>query len=63
MKLVGSGILVELEWWVEFYNMDFYVIFDVCNEVFVVFLGFKKLDVYIYNNVVYMVLYKLIGED
>ena len=63
MKLVGSGIPAELEWWVEPYNTDFHVILDVRNEASVAFLGLKKLDAYTYNNVAYTALYKLTGED
>ena len=63
MKLVGSGVPAELEWWVEPFNTDFHVILDVRNEASVAFLGLKKLDAYNYNNVAYTALYKLTGED
>ena len=63
MKLVGSGVPAELEWWVEPFNTDFHVILDVRNEASVAFLGLKKLDAYNYNNVAFTALYKLTGED
>ena len=53
MKLVGSGVPAELEWWVEPFNTDFHVILDVRNEASVAFLGLKKLDAYNYNKVAY----------
>lgn len=42
MKLVGSGIPAELEWWVEPYNTDFHVILDVRNEASVAFWDLKS---------------------
>lgn len=63
LELEGEGVVVDLDWFNWYFDIDYYVLLDVCNEVVVVFLVLGNLEVYCYNNNVYMVLYKQISED
>lgn len=63
MTLTGDGQPAELDWWNELFNSDFHVILDIRNEAAVAFLALKQWENYSYNNMAYVTLYKLLGED
>lgn len=63
LKLKGTGIPAEIQWWNHSFDTDYYIILDIRNEAAVAFLALKDWDAYIYNNEGYTRLYKLTSED
>ncbi len=53
----------ELYWWEEGFNTDYHVILDIRNESAVAALALKDWTRYRYDNDIYTVLYKVLGED
>ena len=63
LLLVGVGNSVELDWFAEGFDTDYYTLLDVRNESAVAFLALGDLEGYRYNNQAYTSLYKQISVD
>lgn len=63
LMLTGDDVPAELDWWNRMFDTDYHVILDIRNEATVAFLALKQWDDYVYNNIAYTTLYKLLGED
>lgn len=63
MQFTGDEQPAEFTWWKSAYDTDFHIILDIRNEAAVACLALNRLDEYEYNNMVYTLLYKLLGED
>lgn len=68
-QMVLSGTIddtylpAEIIWWKENRNIDFRVILDARNECAIAALALHKWDVYMYNNKVYISLYRYVTQD
>ena len=63
LQLVGVGNSVELDWFAEGFDTDYFTLLDVRNESAVAFLALGDLEGYRYNNQAYTSLYKQISVD